>query len=56
VVAILVGLAMGIWAYDRHLWQGKIPADAKIFSLTAKYHDYTCPPHRPRAFAAGFRF
>lgn len=35
VLVILGGLPLGIWAYDRHLWQDKISADAKVFSLTA---------------------
>ncbi len=34
VVAILAGLPLGIWAYDRHVWQERIPAKAKVFTLT----------------------
>jgi len=34
VVAILVGLPLGIWAYDSHVWQERIPAGAKVITLT----------------------
>jgi cytochrome c oxidase subunit 2 len=34
LIAALIGLPAGIWVYDRHLWQEKIPADAKEFTLT----------------------
>ncbi|MCB2190654.1 MAG: hypothetical protein KQI62_03765 [Deltaproteobacteria bacterium] len=34
LVAILAGLPLGIYAYDRHVWQERIPAGAKVFSLT----------------------
>lgn len=31
---ILIGLPFGISVYDRHVWQSKIPAEAKTFTLT----------------------
>jgi len=35
VMFILAGLPLGIWAYNQELWQSRIPAGAKVFSLTA---------------------
>jgi heme/copper-type cytochrome/quinol oxidase subunit 2 len=34
VLIIIVGLPFGIWIYDREVWKGKIPADAKEYTLT----------------------
>jgi len=34
LLAVLLGLPMGIAAYDHHLWQEKIPAGARVFTLT----------------------
>jgi cytochrome c oxidase subunit 2 len=34
LITAVIGLPAGIWFYDRHLWQEKIPTDAKIFTLT----------------------
>lgn len=35
LAAVIVGLPLGLWAYDQHVWLGRIPADAKVFSFTA---------------------
>lgn len=35
VALVILGLPLGIQAYDRHLWSEQIPAGAKIFELTA---------------------
>ncbi len=34
LIAIVVGLPYGIWTYDRQVWQNKIEAGAKEFTLT----------------------
>jgi heme/copper-type cytochrome/quinol oxidase subunit 2 len=34
LVAVLVGVPLGLRAYDRKVWQEKIPPDAKVFTLT----------------------
>lgn len=34
LLAILTGLPLGLRAYDREVWQEKIPAGAKVFTLT----------------------
>ena len=34
LITILAGLPLGIGAYDRKVWQKKIPAGAKVFTLT----------------------
>jgi heme/copper-type cytochrome/quinol oxidase subunit 2 len=34
LIAILAGLPLGLRAYDRKVWQEKIPAGAKVFTLT----------------------
>ena len=34
LLAVIAGLPLGIWAYDRHVWMEKIPAAAKTFTLT----------------------
>ncbi len=35
LLAVAAGVPAGIWAYDRALWQSRIPAGAKVFTLTA---------------------
>jgi len=34
ILIILIGLPVGIGAYDHHFWREKIPEDAKVFTLT----------------------
>ena len=34
LIVIIVGLPIGIIAYDHHVWQKKIPSDAKVFTQT----------------------
>lgn len=34
LLAILVGLPAGIWAYERTIWQQRIPSDARVITLT----------------------
>lgn len=34
LIAIMAGLPLGLLAYDRKVWQDKIPAGAKVFTLT----------------------
>ncbi len=34
LIIIIAGLPYGIWTYDRHVWQNKIPPGAKEFTLT----------------------
>jgi len=34
VIFVVVALPFGISAYDRHIWNQKIPQDAKVFNLT----------------------
>lgn len=34
LLVVLVGLPMGIVAYDREWWEEKIPSGAKVFTLT----------------------
>ena len=34
VLTILIGLPMGLSAYDRAVWRRQIPPDAKVFTLT----------------------
>jgi len=34
LILILVGLPLGIGAYDRQVWKKKIPSQAKVFTLT----------------------
>ncbi|MBC8440915.1 MAG: cupredoxin domain-containing protein [Deltaproteobacteria bacterium] len=34
VIFVVAALPFGISAYDRHIWNQKIPQDAKIFNLT----------------------
>ena len=34
MIAILIGLPLGLRAYDREVWQEKIPPGAKVFTLT----------------------
>jgi heme/copper-type cytochrome/quinol oxidase subunit 2 len=34
LITVLAGLPLGIGAYDRKVWQEKIPAGAKVFTLT----------------------
>ncbi|MBC8246790.1 MAG: hypothetical protein H8E81_04320 [Deltaproteobacteria bacterium] len=34
VISIVIGLPAGIWIYNNHLWQNRIPAGAKEFVLT----------------------
>ena len=34
LISLVIGLPIGIRAYDQYLWNEKIPADAKKFTLT----------------------
>ncbi len=34
LILVIVGVPLGIMAYDRHVWEQKIPAGAKEFTLT----------------------
>lgn len=34
LLALMVGLPVGILAYDRAVWDRQIPADARVFTLT----------------------
>ncbi len=34
LISLVIGLPIGIEAYDQHLWQKKMPAGAKEFTLT----------------------
>jgi len=34
LIAIIAGLPLGLRAYDRKVWEEKIPAGAKVFTLT----------------------
>ena len=34
VIFTIIGLPVGIISYDRYLWQGKLPAHDKVFTLT----------------------
>jgi heme/copper-type cytochrome/quinol oxidase subunit 2 len=34
ILMILIGLPIGIWSYDYHVWREKIPVDARQFTLT----------------------
>lgn len=62
VVFILAGLPLGIYAYDRHVWQERIPAGAKVFTLTGntnlgwlagrvKGYDVVSLDEKPTAFS-----
>ena len=31
---VIVGLPLGIWTYDRHVWQEKLPAETRTITLT----------------------
>ena len=33
-VLVIWGLPFGIWTYDRHVWQGKLPAETRTITLT----------------------
>ncbi len=44
VLSIVIGLPIGIWIYNRHVWQDKIPVGAKQFILTG---------HRERGWILG---
>lgn len=33
-VLVILGLPFGIWTYDRHVRQGKLPAETRIITLT----------------------
>lgn len=35
VLLILIGIPVGIWGYDAHVWRTKIPAGAKVITMTA---------------------
>ncbi len=37
ILFILVGLPLGIGAYDHYLWRSKLPRGAKVFTLTGNY-------------------
>ena len=39
LIVIIVGLPIGIIAYDQYVWQKKIPSDAKVFTLTGHTED-----------------
>jgi heme/copper-type cytochrome/quinol oxidase subunit 2 len=49
VMLILSGVPAGIWVYDHHLWSRKIPANAKVFTLSA-HTDLGWLPGRVRGF------
>jgi len=34
LISLVIGLPIGIRAYDQHLWQKRMPAGAKAFTLT----------------------
>ncbi len=34
LLAILIGLPAGVWTYERTIWEQRIPADAKVITLT----------------------
>ena len=34
LIFVIIGMPLGIRAYDRHVWEKKIPANAKEFTLT----------------------
>jgi heme/copper-type cytochrome/quinol oxidase subunit 2 len=34
LIITIIGLPMGIVAYDHHVWHKEIPSDAKVFTLT----------------------
>lgn len=34
LISVTIGLPIGIWTYNDHLWQEKIPAGARQFTLT----------------------
>ncbi|MFQ5485666.1 MAG: hypothetical protein ACE5DO_10105 [Desulfobacterales bacterium] len=34
LISVTIGLPVGIWAYNDHLWKEKIPAGAREFTLT----------------------
>jgi heme/copper-type cytochrome/quinol oxidase subunit 2 len=34
LIIVITGVPLGIWAYDRQVWQKKVPRGAKEFTLT----------------------
>lgn len=34
ILVIMAGVPLGVWAYDRQVWEQKIPTGAKVFTMS----------------------